>query len=85
MYVINGLVGLFLYFLLFFKRLKTKLPGNCHYARMFVLFLVLANIFASWYFVADCQIAMALCFYIISEYGMNNKVKICNKQNCLDE
>lgn len=85
MYVINGLVGLFFYFLLFFKSLKTKLPGNCHYASMFVLFLVLANIFASWYFVADCQIAMALCFYIISEYGMNNKVKICNKQNCLDE
>lgn len=69
MFVIQGIIGLFLYLFLFFKSVRYQMPADLDYVRMFMLFLIPANIAASWYSGADCQIAMVICIYIIMQYG----------------
>ena len=72
-YGITGLVGLLLYLLLYYKCLKLPLPQHLHYVKMFMLFLIPANIAASWYKNADCQIAVSICIYIMIVYRSRGK------------
>lgn len=83
MYVIYGLLGLCLYLYLFYKGVTSKVRKNLYYAKMFILFICLSNVSASWYFTADCQVAMALCFYIISRYGKNRKTLLTKQRKLL--
>lgn len=50
-----------------------QMPADLEYVRMFMLFLIPANIAASWYTTPDCQIAMAICIYIIMQYGRKRR------------
>lgn len=73
MYAITGLVGLLLYLFLYYKCLRVPLPQHLHYVKMFMLFLVFANITASWYHTADGQIAMSICVYVMLFYRSAGK------------
>lgn len=70
MFVITGWIGLFLYIVLFIKCCLIRMPEELMYAKMFILFLLLANIAASWYAKADCQIAMCISIYLMTVYAL---------------
>lgn len=46
------------------------MPEDLAYTKMFMLFLLPANIAASWYAKTDCQIAMCSAVYLIAIYGL---------------
>lgn len=76
-YVINGLLGIFLYISLFLVSLKSKIPNDLSYAKLFILFLIPANIMADWYSKPDGQIALSICVYLIAMYNIKkNKNEI---------
>lgn len=72
-FVIQGIIGIFLYLYLFLKSLRYQMPIELDYARMFMLFLIPANIGASWYSSPDCQISMVICIYIIIKFGKRQR------------
>lgn len=43
-----GFIGLLLYFIIFYKALKQKIIVKYEYAKIFVLYMIFANIAASW-------------------------------------
>ena len=59
------------------------MPIELDYARMFMLFLIPANIGASWYSSPDCQISMVICIYIIIQYGKKQRKGILAYSNSL--
>lgn len=65
MYVLVGVLGLAIYLFLYIKGAFLKLPKEYNYVNMFLLFLIPANIAASWYGGADTQLAFSICIYII--------------------
>lgn len=69
MYVVQGLLGLFLYLFLFYKTVRMQMPADLDYIRMFMAFMIPANIAASWYYLADTQIIICICVYLIIRYG----------------
>ena len=73
MYAQTGLIGLLLYLFLYYKCLRVPLPQHLHYVKMFVLFLVFANIAANWYAKVDGQIAMSICVYVMLFYRSAGK------------
>ncbi len=75
MYVVTGWLGLALYLLLFFRSALTKVPDKLSYARMFMIYMIPANIAASWYAMPDYQICMAVSVYILMMYGQDRKKK----------
>lgn len=81
MFVVLGLWGLFLYLFLFFKSIRFQMPADLDYARMFMLFLIPANIAADWYAKPDGQIALCICVYLIMQYGCKSKRKILATSN----
>lgn len=70
MYVVTGFIGLILYLCLFLKSSFRRMPEDLAYTKMFMLFLLPANIAASWYAKTDCQIAMCSAVYLIAIYGL---------------
>lgn len=74
-YVINGIIGLLLYLMLFVFSLRKKIPQNLAYAQLFIIFLIPANIAAGWYSTPDCQIALSTCIYLIMRYSITNRSK----------
>lgn len=82
MYVVTGLVGLILYVYLFIKCIFRHMPANLVYTKMFMFFLLPANIAANWYAKVDCQIAMCTAVYLIAIYALpkiKNKVVLAKK------
>jgi hypothetical protein len=76
MKVITGWLGLFLYLFLFISCLFVKMPSNLEYTKLFMGFMIPANIAADWYIKVDGQIAMVICAYLITRYRIrNNKIK----------
>ena len=73
MYVVQGLLGLLLYTFLFYKTVRIQMPANLDYVRMFMAFMILANIAASWYTKADAQIAISISAYLVVRYGRNQR------------
>ena len=74
-FVITGWIGLFLYIVLFIKCCLIRMPEELMYTKMFMIFLLFANIAASWYAQADCQIAMCISIYLMSVYAIPNVKK----------
>lgn len=70
MYVVTGLIGLMLYICLFIKCLFRRMPEDLAYTKMFMLFLLPANIAANWYAKTDCQISMCIAVYLIAIYAL---------------
>ena len=73
MYVIQGWIGLFLYIFLFIKTVRLQMPVDLDYARMFMAYMIPANIAADWYAKPDCQIALCICVYLIMLYGRKQR------------
>lgn len=73
MYIIQGWIGLFLYLFLFFKTVHLQMPIDLDYARMFMAYMIPANIAAAWYSTPDCQIALCICVYLIMLYGRKQR------------
>ena len=69
-FVVTGWMGLFLYLMLFIKCCLIRMPEELMYATMFMIFLLFANIAASWHAKADCQIAMCISVYLMTIYAL---------------
>ena len=65
MYAVNGLIGLCLYLFLFIYSLRKRIPKQLAYCKLFILFMIPANIAASWYSTVDGQIAVSICIYLM--------------------
>ncbi len=76
MFVVQGLLGLFLYIILFIKCVRFQMPADLDYVRMFMLFMIPANIAASWFSGADSIISICICVYLIMQYGRRSNGKI---------
>ena len=74
-FVVTGWIGLFLYIMLFIKCCLIRMPEHLMYAKMFILFLLFANIAASWHAKEDCQIAMCISIYLMTVYALPNVKK----------
>lgn len=64
-FVILGVVGIILYLLIFIKPLTILLPKDLDYVKLFMGFMIPANIAASWYFGADGALTIAFCAYLV--------------------
>lgn len=69
MFVTTGWVGLILYILLFYLCLRRRVAPDLEYALLFVGYMVIADVMASWHTTADGQAALATCVYILARYG----------------
>lgn len=69
MFVTTGWVGLILYLLLFYLCLRRRVAPDLEYALLFVGYMVIADVMASWHTTADGQAALATCVYILARYG----------------
>ena len=69
MFVTTGWIGLILYILLFYLCLRRRVAPDLEYALLFVGYMVIAEIMASWHMTADGQVALATCVYILARYG----------------
>ena len=72
-YVVTGLIGLFLYLSLFLKIQSVRMPNHLMYAKMYMLFLILANFTADWYIKVDGQIAMSIAVYLMTIYSHHTR------------
>ncbi|WP_321479829.1 hypothetical protein [uncultured Bacteroides sp.] len=81
MFVINGLLGLFLYFLLFVKILFQSISENNMFAKLFMIYMIPANIAADWYAKPDGIIIICICVYVLN---MDTNTILCSK-NRFDE
>ena len=69
MFVTTGWVGLILYILLFYLCLRRRVAPDLEYALLFVGYMVIADVMASWHTTADGQAALATCVYILARFG----------------
>jgi hypothetical protein len=58
-----GAIGLVLYFAIFYKVLKQKVSKEFMYAKLFLIYMIFANIAASWIF--HDTIIICICLYIL--------------------
>ncbi len=79
-FVTIGWVGLILYLVLFYLCLRRKVDSNIEYAILFIGYMVIADVMASWHTTADGQVALATCAYILARYG-----KRVNEQEYIEE
>lgn len=71
MFAVTGIVGLALYLLLFWKGATARMPRQLEYVNLFMLYMIPANIAASWYSGPDCRVALAVCGYLIYRYRLS--------------
>jgi hypothetical protein len=69
-----GLLGLLFYGLIFYRVIKQKVQKKYMYAKLFILYLIFANIAASWIF--HDTIVICICLYIL---------ETCHKKQLKDE
>ncbi len=69
-YIRFGIIGLLLYGTIFYRSIKQKVLPKYMYAKLFIIYLMFANIAASWVF--HDTIIICLSLYIL-EYGEANK------------
>jgi len=79
MYVITGLLGLVLYVILFIKVAFIKVNENWMYAKLFILYVFLANFGADWYAKPDGIILISICVFLIGKKELVNKSQVANK------
>lgn len=67
MFIVNGIVGLLLYVVLFVKVLLQKVSEEWYYTKLFILFMFLSNIGADWYAKPDGVILICICFFLLGK------------------
>ncbi|WP_321332327.1 O-antigen ligase family protein [uncultured Bacteroides sp.] len=72
MFVVTGILGLFLYFLLFGKVFFQSVSEEFMFAKLFIIYQIPANIAASWYSTADNIIMICICIYILNTIYSRN-------------
>lgn len=72
-----GIAGLFLYMFIFIKAATQKLDKKYMYAKLFIIYLAVANITAAWVF--EDVISLCLCLYILEQYNLFFKVEKNNQ------
>ncbi len=71
-FVVNGLLGLLLYFLIFTKVIKLKTSDSVVYAKLFIIYQFFANVTAAWYM--HDIICICICIYILSAEKISTKI-----------
>jgi len=77
-YIRFGLLGLVFYGLIFYRVIRQKIPEKYMFAKLFMLYLILANIAASWLFYDSIVICISL--YILESCNNNQKKNILKKK-----
>jgi hypothetical protein len=74
-----GMLGLIFYCLIFYRVARQKVPTRCMYAKLFMIYMIFANIAASWVF--HDMIVICICLYILeySQIKKSNKYEILNR------
>jgi hypothetical protein len=72
LYVRIGLIGLVFYALIFYRTVRQKIPIKYMYVKLYMAFIISANIMASW--VYDEAISISVCLYILNNYRQNSYV-----------
>ena len=75
MYADLGLVGLLLYLAIFIKTSLTKCDKNYMFARLFMIYMLFANIGADWYAKIDGILAICVCTYLLGRSNKNVLLK----------
>jgi len=70
-----GWLGLLCYLLIFYRTIKQKVPPAFMYAKLFIIYMIFANIAASW--VYHDMIAICVCLFILECSNLEQK----NEQN----
>jgi len=73
MFAVQGIFGLIIYLLIFLKSSLAKFPPDKQWLRMYMIFMILANIAASWYFTTDGQLLIAIITYLVYKYRLPKK------------
>lgn len=73
-----GLVGLFLYGLIFYRVIKQNVPKEYMYAKLFMIYLLIANISASWIF--HDVIEVCICLFILESCNRKRLVSLNNNK-----
>lgn len=66
-----GLCGLLCYLLLFYRVVKHKVPSAFMYAKLFIIYMIFANVAASWIF--SDMIVICVCLYILEQCNLKEK------------
>ena len=72
-YIRFGIIGLFLYGTIFYRCIKQKVSPKYIYAKLFIIYLIFANIAASWVF--HDAIILCLSLYILERCEENNRLR----------
>lgn len=77
MYITCGIIGLVLYLLLFIKISVNRVNRKFFYGKLFIIYMIFANIGADWYAKADGVVLICIAVYIVSKKGdpLTNKLK----------
>jgi len=83
MYVVTGIIGLFLYLALFVLSSLRHCRKNVMFARLFMIYFLFANIAASWYAKVDGIICICICAYLLgNDYLLRNRTIKTNANIC---
>jgi len=77
----TGLFGLILYILLFISCIRAKIPKEIEYAKLFIIYMIPANIAAAFY--TGC-IGISVCCYLIYSNKINTKSLHTSKSDKLN-
>lgn len=75
MFAYYGLIGLFFWIILYVKGVFFKISCSLTYTRMWLAFMILANLAAAWYEKPDFLIPTLICFYLIGQDKFRNNYK----------
>ncbi|MBQ8672677.1 MAG: O-antigen ligase family protein [Bacteroides sp.] len=73
MFALYGLMGLLLWGVLYLKGAFFRVSESLAYTRMWMFFMILANIAANWYEKPDFLIPTLICFYLMGQNKINTK------------
>lgn len=68
-----GVIGLVLYLFVFVKAAFQKVDKQYIYAKLFIIYLAIANVTAAWVF--EDVISLCICLYILEQYNIYIKEK----------
>jgi hypothetical protein len=71
-YIRFGLLGLLLYGLILYKVIRQDVPPKYMYAKLFMLYILITNITASWIF--HDVIVISICLYILETNSKNSLI-----------
>lgn len=77
-----GIVAVLAYLFIFYKALKQKVDPQFIYAKLFIIFIILANIFSEFAISREVIASICLSLYILDLNNLNQKMainKICDE------